>query len=249
MENLYKYCLRLADNSLILSHRLAEYSSKGPYLEEDLAISNVALDHIGQAELFLNYAAQLRNDGTTADDIAFRRAEKKYLNSQLVEQPNTNFAYIMARQLYIDAYNFLLYTQLKESSDKTISAIATKSLKEVTYHFRRSKEWVIRLGDGTAVSKSKMQEAIDDLWMYTGDLFMEDEIDKEMILKGISFDQSELKMEWKKIIEETIVEAKIKMPENQYVITGGKIGNHSEHLGHIISDMQYLQRAYPDAKW
>ena len=149
MENLKRYVLRLGDNSLILSHRLAEYSSRGPFLEEDLAISNVALDHLGQAELFLRYAAELEGKGRTEDDLAYRRPEVEYLNSQLVEQPNTDFAYIIARQYFIDAFNFFLYDSLKSSNDETIAAIAARAVKEVTYHLRRSSEWVIRLGQGT----------------------------------------------------------------------------------------------------
>ncbi len=249
MLSLVKYCLRLGDNSLILSHRLAEYSSRGPYLEEDLAISNIALDHLGQADLFLSYAAAVENAGRSADDLAYRRPERKYYNCQLVEQPNQNFAFIMARQLFIDAYNFYLYTALTQSADSDLSAIAEKAIKEVAYHLRRSSEWVIRLGSGTEKSHQKMQQAVDDLWMYTGELFEMDDTDRELMQKNMVPDLNAIRNQWDSRINEVFEEATINRPENGYMARGSRVGIHTEHLGHLLSEMQYLQRAYPDATW
>ena len=249
MENLFKYCLRLGDNSLILSHRLAGYSSKGPYLEEDLAISNIALDYIGQAEFFLQYAAEVEGKGQTSDDLAYRRPENQYYNCQLVEQPNADFAFIMARQFFIDAFNFYFYSALKNSDDPTLSAIAEKALKEVSYHIKRSSEWVVRLGDGTEESHRRMQNAVDDMWMYAGELFEMDEVDHELMQKNIAPDLSKIKQQWDARVNEVLDLATLKRPENNYMATGSKQGIHTEHLGHILSEMQYLQRAYPDAVW
>ena len=249
MENLKRYVLRLGYNSLILSHRLAEYSSRGPFLEEDLAISNVALDHLGQAELFLRYAAELEGKGRSEDDLAYRRPEVEYLNCQLVEQPNSDFAYIITRQYFIDTFNYFLYKSLKSSKDETIAAIAARALKEVTYHLRRSSEWMVRLGQGTEESNRKMQQAVDDLWMYTGELFEMDESDNDLVVSGIITNHGDLKSQWDEHVVATLSKANLQRPENEYMVTGSRAGNHSEHLGHILSEMQYLQRAYPDAAW
>jgi ring-1,2-phenylacetyl-CoA epoxidase subunit PaaC len=249
MENIKDFVLRLGDNSLILGHRLAEYSSKGPYLEEDLAISNIALDHIGQAEYLLRYAGQLEGNGRSEDDLAYRRPENEYLNVQLVEQPNTDFASIMVRQYFIDLYNFFLYDFLKESTDENLAALATKAIKEVKYHLLRSSEWVIRLGRGTEDSHSRVQQAADDLWMYTGELFELMESTRELIENNTIPDPSQIKVLWDNHVDDTFEKANINRPQNDYMITGSGSGIHSEHLGHILSEMQYLQRAYPDAKW
>ena len=249
MNELKSYILRLADNSLILSHRLAEYSSRGPFLEEDLAISNIALDHLGQAELLLRYAAELDGSGKSEDDLAYRRPESEYTNAQLVEQPNTDFAYIIARQYFVDVYNFFLYDHLKESKDETLGAIAAKAVKEVKYHLRRSSEWVVRLGRGTEESHMRIQQAIDDLWMFTGELFEMADSDKVLLSDGIIPDTAQIRSLWDKHIDDTFKQANITKPENTFMISGGREGVHSEYLGHILSDMQYLQRAYPEATW
>ncbi|RLD27329.1 MAG: phenylacetate-CoA oxygenase subunit PaaI [Bacteroidetes bacterium] len=247
--NLFKYCLRLGDNSLILGHRLAEYCSYGPYLEEDISITNTSLDLIGQAEAILKYAALVENAERTADDLAYRRPEIEFYNVQLVEQPNGNFAHLIARQFFIDAFNFYLYSALKESTDNTIASIAAKSLKEVTYHLRRSSEWVIRLGDGTSESKIKMQEAINDFWLYTFEMFEMDEVDEELITKAITVDLKPIQDLWNKKVDEILVMATLTRPEDGYMATGSRKGYHSEHLGYILAEMQYLPRAYPTAKW
>lgn len=249
MENLKKYVLQLADNSLILSHRLAEYSSRGPFLEEDLAISNIALDHLGQAELLLQYAAQLEGKGRTEDDLAYKRPENEYYNAQLVEQPNTDFAYIIVRQYFMDVYNCFLYSKLKASKDETLVAIAARAIKEVTYHLRRSSEWMVRLGKGTEESQQRVQNAIDALWMYTGELFESSEAMQALVDASIVPSPTEIKIDWINHVKDVLLRANLVYPTTSYMISGSKKGIHSEHLGHILSEMQYLQRAYPDAQW
>lgn len=249
MDDLLKYCLRLGDTSLILSHRLGEYSSYGPFLEEDLAITNVALDHIGQAESFLKYAVLIEGKGRSEDDLTFKRPENEFFNVQLVEQPNGDFAHIMARQFFIDAYNFELYSVLKNSSNETFAAIANKSLKEVTYHLRRSGEWLVRLGDGTEESHERIQKAVNELWKYTGELFEMDGTDEALMAKGIAPDLKEIQASWNERVNEVFTRAKLDRPENNYMVSGSRNGVHSEHLGHLLAEMQSLPRAYPDAVW
>lgn len=249
MENSYKYCLRLGDTNLILSHRLSEYSSNGPFLEEDLSITNVALDLIGQAESFYKYAAELKG-GVTADDIAYKREEVDYLNLHLVEYPNEDFAFITVRQFFMDAYNYYLYTALKGSSDSTIAAIAAKSLKEVTYHLKRSGEWMLRLGDGTEESHDRVQTAVNELWMYTDELFDMDETDQELISKGVAVDLDEIEKQWNEKVNAILAEATLEKPEHvKHSLKYGKKGGHTEFMGFILNDMQYLPNRYPDATW
>ncbi len=250
MEDLlFKYCCRLGDNALVLSHRLGEYSSHGPFLEEDLAITNVALDLIGQCESILKYAGQVENKGRTEDDLAYRRPEREFLNCQLVEQANTDFAYIMLRQFFMDVYHLYLYEGLMDSSDETLRAIAGKSIKEVKYHVRRSHDWMIRLGNGTEESRTRLQNAINDLWVYTGELFESDEVENELVSLGVAADPETIKSNWDKLVSETMREAKITIPDNSYMATGGRNGIHTEHLGYLIAQMQFLPTSYPDAKW
>ncbi len=238
----------MGDNNLILSHRLSEYSSKGPFLEEDIAISNVSLDLLGQAESFLAYASEIKGSGS-ANDLAFRRPEHEYVNVQMVELPNMDFGVLMAKQFYMDVYHYLLYTEMKSSRDDKLRAIAEKSLKEVTYHLRRSSSWVKRLGDGTSESHRRIQEALDDLWLYTGELFEQDEVEMELTSQGILPEMSSLQSKWLKMVSEIMLEATLKVSDNTFSHTGGRKGQHTEFLGHILTDMQYLNRAYPDANW
>ncbi len=249
MNHLQKYSLRIADNSWILGNRLGEYSSKGPFLEEDLAITNVGLDHIGLAEGVYKYVADL--DGTkSADDFAFRRAEHEYYNIQLVEYPNEDFAYIMARQFLFDVYQFFFLEALTESKDETLAALAQKSLKEVTYHLRRSTQWMYRLGDGTEVSHIKIQAAINHLWMYKDELFFMDETDEEMIKAGVGVDLNAVQEKWNERIQEVFTKATLTLPEMPvYSLEYGKNGHHTDHMGYILLDIQYLNNKYPDAKW
>ena len=248
MSSLFTYTLRIADSSLILGQRMSEWCSNGPTLEEDIAMSNISLDMFGQANGFYQYAAQL--DGTkSADELAFRRNEREFFNHQLVEQENRDFGTTMVRNFLHDVFNFLFYTELSKSKDETLSALASKSLKEVKYHLRHSSNWLVRLGDGTRESNTKVQDALKELWMYTGELFEMDNLDTELLNNGIAVDNSALKSEWDSIVNKTLVKAKLTRPEDAYMATGGKKGLHTEYLGFILSEMQFLQRAYPDAKW
>jgi ring-1,2-phenylacetyl-CoA epoxidase subunit PaaC len=248
-EILFKYCVRLGDDALILGHRLSELCSRGPILEEDLAQTNIALDCIGRAQALLKYAGEVENKGRSEDDIAYRRAEHQYFNHLITEQPNDDFAHTVARQLYLSAFEFLFYTELEKSLDPTLAAIASKTVKEVKYHLQHASDWTVRLGDGTEESHERMQKGLHDLWMYTGELFELDETDQDLLKAGIAVDRVPLKAKWIKIITEVLDEATLEIPEDSYMQSGSSAGVHSEHLGHILSEMQYLQRAYPDAKW
>ena len=247
--SLYKYVLALGDDALILGQRLSQWAYKGPFLEEDIALSNISLDMFGRANLLLEYAATLKGNGTTSDELAFKRNEREFSNHIICEQPNGNFADTMVRQFFLDAFYKLFLQKLTKSKDEQLSGIAQKSIKETTYHLRHSSKWIIRLGDGTVESHAKVQSAIDNLWMFTNELFEMNEIDNEMLEQKIGVDCSKLKIEWDKIINEVLSEATLNRPEDANMPTGGRQGIHTEHLGHLLSDMQYLQRAYPDATW
>jgi len=248
-ESLYKYVLALGDDALILGQRLSQWAYKGPFLEEDIALSNISLDMFGRANLFLEYAASLKGNDVTADELAFKRNEREFNNYILCEQPNGNFADTMVRQFFLDAFYKLFLQSLTESKDAQLSAIAQKSIKETTYHLRHSSKWIIRLGDGTDESHEKAQSAIDNLWMFTNELFEMNEIENEMVAQKIGVDCSSIQSEWDQIIDEILSEATLKRPKNTHMTSGGRKGIHTEHLGHLLSDMQYLQHAYPDAKW
>ena len=248
MNSLFQYTLRIADSSLILGQRMSEWCSKGPTLEEDIAMSNIGLDLFGQANGFYEYAAQL--DGSrSADELAFKRNEREFFNHQLTEQENGNFGTTTVRNFLHDVFNFLFYTKLSKSKNETLAAIAAKSLKEVKYHLRHSSNWLIRLGDGTQESNLKVQDALDYLWQYTGELFEMDEIDNEMLDQGIGVDNSKLKKAWDEIVNNTLIKANLNRPEDGYMASGSKKGIHTEHLGFLLAEMQFLPRAYPDAKW
>ena len=243
------YAIRLGDTSLILSHRLAELYASGPTLEENVALTNISLDHLGQASSFYQYAAKLQENGMTEDDIAYRRNEREYYNFQLVEQPNTDFAFTMVRQYLMDVFNYHFYTALMHSNDETLAAIAAKAVKEVTYHYRHSREWLLRLGKGTELAFGKLNNALIHLWGYTNELFVPDSIDETLTDLGIGVDLSAVKTAWENDVLAFFEELKLEIPENTYQAKGCKQGMHSELLGHILCEMQYLPRAYPDAKW
>lgn len=246
---LYNYILTIADNSLILGQRMGELCGHGPSLETDIACTNISLDLLGQVRSYYQYAAKIANDGTTEDDIAMLRKEHEYLNVLLVEQPNTDFAYTMARHFLFDVYHFLFLTELKKGSDLTLSAIAAKSLKEVSYHQRFSSDWVKRLGDGTEESHQKMQTAIDDLWAYTDELFQPTPTEIAMAEDGTGVDVSKLKNEYYEKVNEILNEATLKIPESKYFHKGGKQGIHTEYMGYILAELQYMQRTYPNMNW
>lgn len=248
-EALYQLTLRLGDNSLIIGHRLGEWCSKAPILEEDLALSNMALDMIGRAEAILRYSAQIEDKGHTEDDLAYRRPERKFYNHLITELPNGDFAYTIVRQLLLSSFELLYYTELMDSHDSTLSAIANKAVKEIRYHLKHASDWTIRLGDGTEESHRRMQNAINDLWMYTDELFESDLIDEMMHDVKIAPLPSDLKGKWMSEMMDLLCEAKINIPNASYMQTGSRQGVHTEHLGYILAEMQYLQRAYPDAKW
>ena len=231
-ESLYKYVLALGDDALILGQRLSQWAYKGPFLEEDIALSNISLDMFGRANLFLEYAASIKGNDVTADELAFKRNEREYNNYILCEQPNGNFADTMVRQFFLDVFYKLFFKKLTESKDEQLSAIAQKSIKETTYHLRHSSKWIIRLGDGTAESHEKVQSAIDNLWMFTNELFEMNQIDNKMLVQKIGVDCLSIKGEWDQIIDKVLSEATLKKPENTHMTSGGREGIHTEHLGH-----------------
>jgi ring-1,2-phenylacetyl-CoA epoxidase subunit PaaC len=249
-EALQNYCLRLGDTCLILGQRMAEWCSKGPFLEEDIAMSNIGLDFFGQAKTMLTYASQIQNKNKTADDLAFKRSEREFFNSLLSERPNTNFAYTVIRNFFHDVFFLNLYQRLaEESSDELIAAFAAKSVKEVKYHLRHNGEWIIRLGDGTPESHTKVQTAINDLWPYTGDLFEMNAVDEILIKENITIDLKSIKEQWIKTIKNVFNQATVSMPADGHMHSGRLEGIHSEILGYILAEMQHIPRSYPDAKW
>ena len=248
-ENLYNYILGIADNSLILGQRLGELCGHGPNLETDIALTNISLDLFGQVRSYYQYAAKLIGENATEDSIAFLRKERDYVNVLLVEQPNSDFAYVMARQFLFDVYHLLMLQELQKSKDLTLSAIATKSIKEVSYHQRFSSDWIKRLGDGTDESHQRMQNAINDLWTYTDELFHQTDADKAMVEQGIGVDITKLKNTYYEHVKEVLEEDTIAIPDNPYFQKGGKQGIHTEHLGYLLNDMQFMQRNYPNMEW
>ncbi len=249
MEHTYKFLLRLGDDSLILGQRLAELCGHGPILEEDIALTNISLDLIGQATNIYTYAAELEGKGSDADALAFLRLEHQYLNVVLVEQPNGNFADTLVRQFFFDVYRKLLFEQLLTSTDKQLAAIAEKSLKETRYHLKHSSEWVIRLGDGTELSKERVQFAILDLWRYTDELFYMDETELHLANAGVIPNLKELKSSWMDQVLLVLNQATLNLPDNQGYFGAGRQGRHSEHMGFLLAQLQYMQRAYPNMQW
>jgi ring-1,2-phenylacetyl-CoA epoxidase subunit PaaC len=246
---LAEYIIALGDNGLILGQRLGEWCGHGPALETDMALTNISLDLFGMTRSYFQYAAEVEDKGRTEDDIAFLRNEREYKNVQLVEQPNGNFADTIARQFFFDAFHYLFLEQLAKSTDAQLSAIAMKSIKEVKYHLRFSSQWMLRLGDGTEESHDKMQEAVNDLWMFTEELVTSTDLEKAMATEGIGVDVSELKTAYYEKLETILREATLEIPKKDWMQQGGKTGIHTEYLGHLLTDMQHLQRAHPGAKW
>jgi ring-1,2-phenylacetyl-CoA epoxidase subunit PaaC len=243
------YSLGIADNALILGQRLSELCGHGPSLETDIATTNIALDLLGQTRSYYQYAAELQGGEATEDTLAFLRKEREYKNVLLVEQPNTDFGYVMARQYLFDVFHLLLLEQLQNSNDEVLAAIAKKSIKEVSYHKRFSGDWIKRLGDGTEESHHRMQEAFDNLWTFTNELFLMTADDTAMVEAGVGVDVSQLKDTWMQEITALLTEATLTVPDLKYFLKGGKEGMHSEHMGFILTDMQYMQRTYPNMTW
>lgn len=269
---LLDYTLRLADDALIIGHRLSEWCGHGPILEQDIAITNISLDHLGRARSLYQYAAEQFNslpakekenvfssttlqnkiaDGKdlTEDDLAYLRDGWDFKNSLLVEQPNGDWAYTVARSFYFDLFNLYFYTALQNSKDATFAAVAEKSIKEITYHLRWSSEWLIRLGDGTEESHTRMQQAVNDMWMYTGELMLADEVDDTLLQSGIGADLNSIKPLWHKRVADMFTEATLELPAGTWMQQGGRKGMHTEHLGYILTELQFMQRAYPGMEW
>jgi len=264
------YTLQIADNALIVGHRISEWCGHGPALEQDIAITNTALDHIGQARSAFQHAAALYNalapeeqveaitspaiaavpDSLDEDDLAYLRDAWDFRNCLLAEQPNGDWAHTVARSFFYDVYQFYFYLALQQSADETLAAIAEKSFKEVTYHRRWSSEWVIRLGDGTDESHVRMQEAINALWPYTGELFKATEADAWAAEVEVGPDPASLRQQWMSTVGNVLREATLQMPdEKAWMHEGGKEGRHTEHLGYILAEMQFMQRTYPNMEW
>jgi len=248
-QNLIQYIFGVADNCLILGQRLGELCGHGPSLETDIALTNISLDLLGQTRSYYQYVAKLQGGDASEDTVAFLRLEREYKNVLLVEQPNTNFAYSIARQFLFDVFHLALLTELQNSKDDMLKAIANKSIKEVSYHVRFSSDWIKRLGDGTEESHQKIQTAINDLWIFTDELFHQTDADKEMVKQGIGIDVTLLKEDYYKKINSILEEATLEIPQVEYFQKGGKLGIHSEHMGYLLSDLQYMQRTYPNMTW
>ena len=249
MDPIRNYCLRLGDDSLILGHRLSEWCSRGPFLEEDLALTNTALDYLGRARMFYGYASELSPYGTTEDTFVYERDCRDFTNLLIYELPNGDFAFTMARQYLSDEFSLLFMRSLINSSDERLSGIAEKALKESEYHLRRSREWMLRLGDGTAESHDRLQRATNELWGYTSELFLMDEMDRKLAEEGVAVDVRGLQDDWLTRVSATMVEATLTCPSQEWSVTGGRKGVHTEALGHLLSDLQFVQKSYPGLEW
>ncbi|MCA6365024.1 MAG: phenylacetate-CoA oxygenase subunit PaaC [Bacteroidetes bacterium] len=248
-QALFEILLRLGDNSLVIGHRLSEWCSKGPILEEDLALANIALDCIGQARLLLTYAGETEGKGRSEDDLAYGRLSADYRNALLAEQPNGDFGVTIARQLYYTVFADLCYSALRQSTDAQLAGIAAKAHKEIQYHLRHCTEWTLRLGDGTEESHRRMQKGIDELWMYTGDLFASTEADAQLVAAGIIPDIASLHGPWKKQLESILSQATLTLPPDSWMQKGSREGVHTEALSYLLGEMQTLTRAYPGVNW
>lgn len=249
MKELISYSLYLADTNLILSQRNSEWCGHGPILEQDIAITNITLDLLGQARNFYQYAATLIGAGATEDSLAYLRTEREFQNCLLVEQPNGDWGQTILRQYFISQYQILLYTALKQSTIEQLCAIAEKGLKEVTYHLRWSSEWVIRLGAGTKESHRRMAAALETLWTYTGELFEPAAYEQVLLASGIAPDLAALKLIYYENVSALLKKACLNIPSGAFMQKGGKTGSHTEHLGHLLAELQYMQRTYPGAEW
>jgi ring-1,2-phenylacetyl-CoA epoxidase subunit PaaC len=243
------YVLRLADNALILGQRLSEWTGHAPVLEEELALANVALDLIGQSRLLLTHASRLEGLGRDEDQLAFLRADHQYRNLTLVELPNGDFGRTVVRNFLLAAFQRPLWEALLSSRDVELAAIAEKSLKETRYHLRHSAEWVVRLGDGTEESRARSQSALDELWPYTAEFFTEDAVDNQVAASGLGVAWADLQPAWEATVRPVLAEATLTIPAQTAFRSRGKLGTHSEHLGHLLAEMQHLQRAHPGARW
>ena len=248
-DALFEYALRMGDSCLILGHRVSEWCGHAPAIEEDIALANTALDLIGQTQMWLGLAGELEGKGRTADDLAYLRDAREFRNLLLVERPNTDMAHTLVRELLFDLWHYHTLGALQGSSDARVAAIAEKALKEVSYHLQRSADLVIRLGDGTQESHDRIQAALDTLWPYTGEMFLEDEVDAELAESGIGPALGFVQPLWAADLRRLLDQATLAWPKSTHVQKGGRKGVHTEALGYVLADMQFLQRAYPGAKW
>jgi ring-1,2-phenylacetyl-CoA epoxidase subunit PaaC len=248
-DQLYQYILGIADNSLILGQRLGELCGHGPSLETDIALTNISLDLLGQVRNYYQYAAKIQGAEASEDTIAFLRKERDYRNVLLVEHPNTDFAYIITRAFFFDVYHEMFLKRLMNSTDETLAAIAAKSIKEVRYHKSFSTEWMKRLGDGTEESHARTQDAVNSLWRYTNELFLPSDAEAAMAKTGVGVDVAALKEGYYEVIGQALELATLEVPTNTWFQKGGKQGVHTEHMGYLLSDLQYMQRAYPNMNW
>jgi ring-1,2-phenylacetyl-CoA epoxidase subunit PaaC len=248
-DDRFAYAVALGDDALILGQRLGEWVSNAPTLEEELALANVALDHVGRARMFYGLAVQIASDGRTEDDLAFGRDCRAFTNLLINELPRGDFAFTMVRQFFVDAFNVPFLTALVQSPDAQFAAIAEKAVKESTYHLRRSRDWMLRLGDGTTESHDRTQRAIDELWGYTREQFEPYAAEQRLIEAGVVVDRSALSDEWHGTICATFAEATLKVPAESWSLRGGRDGLHTEHLGYLLAEMQFMQRAYPGQQW
>ncbi len=248
-QNLYRFLVGLGDDAVVLSHRLSEWCSNGPYLEEDIALSNIALDYIGRARLFYQYAVEIEGKENTEDDIAYSRTEREYTNLLIHELPINDFAFTMVRQFFVDVFYCEYLAKLSESSDERIASIAQKAVKESRYHLKRSEPWITQLSEGTDESRRRIKEALIELENFVGELFIMSDWEKELVEQGIAVDRTSLQSGWDDYVQAYFAKSGIDIPSSKLQIRGGREGIHTEHLGHMLSEMQYMQRAYPGMKW
>ncbi|MBV6523091.1 MAG: 1,2-phenylacetyl-CoA epoxidase, subunit C [Gemmatimonadaceae bacterium] len=247
--DLFAYLLRIADDRLVLGHRLSEWCGHGPILEEDIALANISLDLVGQANHLLQLAGSVEGAGRDQDRLAYFREAVEYRNALICELPRGDFAFTIVRQLVVAARDMLLFDRLAHSARSDLSGIAAKALKEVRYHARHSADWIVKLGDGTEESHRRAQRALDDLWRYTGELFDTDGVERRLVERGIGVDSSTLAAEWRAQVAEVVERATLKLPADGYMMRGGRVGRHTEHLGHMLAEMQIVARSFPGAKW
>jgi ring-1,2-phenylacetyl-CoA epoxidase subunit PaaC len=249
MSALFEYLVRLGDDRLVLGHRLSEWCGHGPILEEDIALANIALDLIGEATLFLKRAGEVEGAGRNEDALAYFRDAVEYRNALIAELPKGDFGFTIVRQFFFSVYSLLQMEALQRSADADVAGIAAKAVKESRYHVRHSAQWVITLGDGTAESHARAQAAVDELWRYTGELFIADDVDREAAASGVGVDPSTLEAAWRKQVDDVLARATLKVPPTGYMQRGGREGRHTEYLGHMLTEMQIVARSHPGASW
>jgi ring-1,2-phenylacetyl-CoA epoxidase subunit PaaC len=243
------YALRLGDDALILAQRLGGWIASAPQIEEDIALGNIALDLLGQARVLLAYAGEVEGSGRSEDDLAFLRNERQFVNLQIVERPNDDFAVTMARQLFFSTYQRALYERLKASSDETLAGVAGKAAKEVDYHRDHARQWVVRLGDGTDLSHARMQAGLDRMWPYVEEMFVSDELEATLAADGVAVESASLWSEWEEYLDSTLAEAKLSRPTSSWTARGGRSGLHTEQFGYLLAEMQHVHRSHPGATW